>query len=357
MQAMQISKSQYKVSDFLSWQRSGSLELSPQFQRRPVWPPAAKSYLIDSVVRGLPMPIVFIRARTDLSTLEPKREIVDGQQRLRTLFSFIEPGILKDYDPAHDRFFVSKSHNADIAGKGFRQLARDIQIQLLNYEFSVHTLPSDTDDRQVLQIFARLNSTGVKVNSQEIRNALFIGEFKTAMYELAYEQLSRWKQWGIFNDTDIARMQEVEATSEFALVMLEGMQGKRQKALDTVYEKKEESFPEREEVSRRFRVVMDAIEENVGEILKDLEFSRPALFYTLFVYFYDRVFGLQASLGRASSRPVPRHTRNCIERASSIITESEIPEDLARALRGATSDPGSRSTRLTFLQQICSAQG
>src|SRR5438045_2613534 len=72
-----ITRTQYRVSDFLSWQRAKSLVLSPSFQRRPVWKTGAKSYLVDTVVRGLPMPIIFLREqKTDLESLEPKREVV-----------------------------------------------------------------------------------------------------------------------------------------------------------------------------------------------------------------------------------------------------------------------------------------
>jgi hypothetical protein len=84
MKAWNINKTQYKVSDFISWQRSKSLVLSPSFQRRPVWKKSAKSYLMDTIVRGLPIPIIFLRERqTSLEQLEPRREVVDGQQRMR----------------------------------------------------------------------------------------------------------------------------------------------------------------------------------------------------------------------------------------------------------------------------------
>jgi len=69
-----------------------------------------------------------------------------------------------------DSFVVTRTHNRDIAGKTFRQLSADIRKRILAYEFSVHVLPSDTEDRQVLQIFARMNATGVKLNDQELRN-------------------------------------------------------------------------------------------------------------------------------------------------------------------------------------------
>jgi uncharacterized protein with ParB-like and HNH nuclease domain len=121
MQNWEINKTQYKVSDFVSWQKGKNLNLSPSFQRRPVWKAGAKSYLIDTVVRGLPIPIIFLREKvSSISTLEPKREVVDGQQRIRTLFSYIDKSLLKDYKPKRDFFVVSEDHNPDLAGKEFR---------------------------------------------------------------------------------------------------------------------------------------------------------------------------------------------------------------------------------------------
>ena len=61
MDAIDISRTQYRVSDFISWQRSKTLVLSPSFQRRAVWKSGAKSYLIDTIARGLPIPIIFLR--------------------------------------------------------------------------------------------------------------------------------------------------------------------------------------------------------------------------------------------------------------------------------------------------------
>src|SRR6266480_2216925 len=143
METWDITRTQYRVSDFLSWQRAKSLVLSPSFQRNPVWKVGAKSFLVDTVVRGLPMPIIFLREqKTDLESLEPKREVVDGQQRLRTLISFIEPRSLPDYKEERDAFTVQKNHNAEIAGKKFSELSPELKRRLLDYQFSVHVKTS-----------------------------------------------------------------------------------------------------------------------------------------------------------------------------------------------------------------------
>ena len=185
MRRLEITRTIYKVSDFVSWQRAKSLVLSPSFQRRPVWKPGAKSYLIDTIVRGLPIPIIFLREqRANLDSLEPGREVVDGQQRIRAVLSYIEPSLLDDFNPARDDFTVQPAHNRELAGKIFSKLPSELKQRILDYEFSVHVLSSEVDDREILQIFARMNATGVKLNYQELRNAEYFGEFKTSMYHL-----------------------------------------------------------------------------------------------------------------------------------------------------------------------------
>ena len=51
MKTWEMTRTLYKVSDFVSWQKTKTLILSPSFQRRPVWKLGAKSYLIDTVVK------------------------------------------------------------------------------------------------------------------------------------------------------------------------------------------------------------------------------------------------------------------------------------------------------------------
>lgn len=256
-----IQKTVYKVSDFVGWQRDGMLVLSPSFQRRPVWKPIAKSFLMDTIVRGFPVPVIYIRERVDLDTQRTVREVVDGQQRLRTILSFIAPQELPDFNPNRDEFLVRATHNSDVAGKPFARLPAEVRSAVLGYEFSVHILASGTDDRDILQMFARINSTGIKLNPQELRNAEYFGAFKTSMYRLALEQLERWRDWHIFTEDQIARMKEVELTSDLAINMITGIVAKRQPTINKWYERYDDEFPGEEEVERRFRRVFDDIED------------------------------------------------------------------------------------------------
>src|SRR5437667_7301018 len=81
---------QYTISDFLSWHRQHLLVLNASFQRREVWTPAARSYLIDTILRQMPVPKIYLRTRIDSNTQQAVREVVDGQQRLRAIVDFVE---------------------------------------------------------------------------------------------------------------------------------------------------------------------------------------------------------------------------------------------------------------------------
>jgi uncharacterized protein with ParB-like and HNH nuclease domain len=198
VEKVQPTRTVFTVSQFLDWQRSGTLDLRPVFQRRPVWKSSAKSLLIDSVVRGYPIPIILIRQVQDLQSLRQRMEVVDGQQRLRTLLAFMDPDSLPDYSAESDSFTIRRIHNPEIGEKPFARLPDDIKQILLSYEFSTHVFPATTGDDLIFRIFARLNSTGLSLRPQEIRNSQFHGHFKTLVYELSFESLDYWKKWKVF---------------------------------------------------------------------------------------------------------------------------------------------------------------
>lgn len=65
------------------------MSLQPKYQRRLVWPFKNKVYLIDSILQGLPLPKFFLQIRVDSKTGKTIYDMVDGQQRLSTIFEFI----------------------------------------------------------------------------------------------------------------------------------------------------------------------------------------------------------------------------------------------------------------------------
>lgn len=344
----------FKFSDFLAWQRGGELILSPSFQRRPVWSPAAKSYLVDSIARGMPVPPIFVRERLDLSTQKTVREVVDGQQRLRTLIAFVDKASLPDASE-RDNFRVLRKHNPEIARHEFGDLASRVKSQILGYEFGTYILPPDTEDREVLGIFARLNSTGVKVNGQELRNAEYFGSLKQLMYQLAHEQLDRWRRWSLFSEDEIARMKEVEFVSDVTLTIEQAaITGKTQGRLNNLYERYDDSFPGAEELTRRFRKTMDVLEKEVGERLDGTVFRSDVLFYSLWVLTYDLLYGIDAPLDqKMKPRPLPSDSfREAVRIGSERIRSEDVNDDVLDAIRRASSDTARRVVRHEFLRSV-----
>jgi hypothetical protein len=348
----------FKVSDFLGWQRADALRLSPSFQRRPVWKPQAKSYLIDSIVRDLPIPLVFVRERLDLNTQSTIREVVDGQQRLRTIFTYIDSSCLADYEDARDGFAILAKHNPDLADKSFASLDPGVQKGILSYEFGTYVLPPETEDRDVLAIFARINSTGVRLNDQELRNAEYFGDLKKLMYQLALESLENWRVWKVFSEEAIARMEEVEFVSDLTLSLTNrSVTGKTQQRLNKLYRDNDDAFAEGSVVATRFRRVIRTIDDAVSHSLSETVFRSAVNFYSLWMLIYDLHFGLDSKLSvgsKAASIPHDRLARAVLE-ASNRIRSEDVPEDVLDAIRRASSDTGRRQTRHSFLR-ACYAQ-
>lgn len=348
-----MQKTVYKIADFIGWQRSDALKLSPRFQRRAVWKNGAKSYLIDTILRDYPVPIIFLRdLGTDPKTFVAKREVVDGQQRLRTVISYVAPELLGDFDAGRDAFTVSKAHNRDVAGLPFKDLDPVSQQAILNYEFSVQILPSTMDDREVVQLFRRLNSTNYTLNKQELRNATYFGEFKTSILQLSAEQLHRWRKWGTFTEDDISRMHEVEFTSECIISLIDQKIGGRlTKRLDTAYRDYDSAYPYREEIEKRFRKTMDVLADQFVPEHEASPLFRKRLAYTQIMVVADVLFGLDSPASkRVSAKTISPQSLAKWKKASESLAKRSAPAAILAATDRRTNDIKERRALFDYLR-------
>lgn len=343
MQTMaQPPVTQYPVNDFREWHENGQLELAPKFQRRPVWSRQAKSYLIDTILRGMPIPPIFIRMRIDPEKTQTVREVVDGQQRLRAVLEYLE-----------DDFAVSRAHDSPFGAKKFTKLPGEAQNRVLAYKFAVYML-EDVSDAEVLSIFARLNTYTLTLNPQERRNAQFFGEFKQTAYELALDHYEFWIRNKILRDVDIARMKDAELTSELLLSMIKGITETRATHLNSCYEQYDDDFPGRRTLIRQFRSVIDVIGELFPDSLRDSQFRRAPMFYSLFCGIFDAMYGLVGSSRKVKGFDKSRlkAVRVGLDRLSSVLDEDEPPRKYAGfvdASQRATADVARRQTRHEFV--------
>ena len=267
----------YSISDFIEWYNNDLLELSPDFQRRSVWSQNAKSYLIDTVIRGRPIPKILITQK--LLGTRQKRTVVDGQQRLRTILEFY-----------NGDFKISKAHNEEYAGCTYELLPEDIQKDFLKYELGVDLL-FDMSYEFILDVFARINTYTVSLNAQEKRNAKYIGYFKQYAYKYGLKYVRYFIDSKILTKAQVTRMAEAELAAELFVSLIGGVQ--TNKNTEQYYKKYEDEIGDLKKSSEKFDQIMSYIGETypAGEI-SETNWSRVHLFYTLFTVIGHFLYGL-----------------------------------------------------------------
>ncbi len=114
--------------------RENQLTLASEFQRDNVWPPVAKAYLIDTILANRPIPPLFFQRTVSAQTGRTVYSVVDGQQRLRAIFEFLE-----------NRFPLSESKNTSYYRKKYNDLTEDQKREILNYDLTIEELSGYTD--------------------------------------------------------------------------------------------------------------------------------------------------------------------------------------------------------------------
>ena len=331
----------YSINDFIEWEDRKQLEISPKFQRRSVWSPQAKSYLIDTILKDKPLPKIFIRATTDPKTKRTVREIVDGQQRMRAILSFVKDG-----------FKISKIHNEEYGGMTYSELPEDVQADFLKYEISVDLL-LDLSDRDVLDIFARLNTYSVSLNKQELFNAKYFGYFKQLVYKLSGDYYTFWTENKIFTERKIVRMAEAELVTDLLIAILDGIQSK--KNAEKYYQAYDETMEDRKEIENNFVNTMNLIGNLFEDTLQDSNFRTVPNFYGLFIALYHMNYGipnLEIARHKIDIKDYPK-IRNCLDEINCIFeSEDELPKEyyeFIKSTRDATTDVPARTTRCKFI--------
>jgi hypothetical protein len=269
------------ISWFRDRYREGSLEIKPPFQRKPVWVSRQKSYLIESILLGLPVPEVYIQQVVDEDG-DTTYAVVDGQQRIRTVLQFI--GVDEDPEQSEfNKFSLDKLEpQSQYYNTSFAELSSDEKRAFYGYKFSVRVL-NTSNDEDVRDMFRRLNKFLTPLNAQELRNAIYTGPFIRLIETLADNEY--WAENRIVTATQIRRMVDLQFVSELLIGVMHGPQGGSAKIVDDYYEQYEDfesEFPGQRQARDRFNDTLEQVAEILPE-LKNTRWSNLADFYTLFV--------------------------------------------------------------------------
>jgi len=267
-----LQTTHHNVSWFKKAADDGELVIRPRYQRNPVWLKPQKSSLIDTILRGFPVPELYMQELIETDGSQ-EHVVVDGQQRVTTCLEFVS-----------GEFEISEKESDKWGGLGFYDLTEDEQRIIWKYPFVVRIIPDIPED-EVKDIFTRLNRYNMALNKQELRHATYWGEFITCVEGIAENDF--WGESGIFSANDVRRMLDVEYISELAVGVLHGPQNKKN-SLDRWYKIYEAEFPDRHFLEEVFASVLGELAHVLPD-LRHTRWRRSSDFYTLFLVFADHV--------------------------------------------------------------------
>ena len=158
----------------------------PSFQRGYGWNQKQASLLIESFLMGLPVPGIYLFQEEDRTLL-----VIDGQQRLRTLQYFYEGAFGPESHGLAGREFVLTHVCEEFEGRTFETLYPQVRRQLddsLLHATIVEQIEPEDDGSSIYLLFERLNTQGVQLQPQEIRNSIYRGAFNEVLKELNESQ-------------------------------------------------------------------------------------------------------------------------------------------------------------------------
>ncbi len=332
--------------------REQSLFVNRRYQRKLVWTEPEKARLIESILRGFPIPLILLAERP--RTEGPgKYEIIDGVQRLNAIFSFIENAFA-----IGEQFFdveefarakqVAEAGIFSIASADEPRLPRKSCANLLDYQLAV-TIYTPSSETQVTEVFGRINSGGKQLSDQEKRQAGLITPFATLVRQVAAEirgdtskeilalsdmpeisidsrrarqnygltaEDTFWCYLGIIRNSDLRDGEDEEIVADLAASVLLGEPlARSRETLDEIYTPDSEmhnkvenalaAYQEqrlRQELKATFSVLRETIEsyKNERNILRSIVnpgSANPikAAFYAIFMSFFDLLIKRQHS--------------------------------------------------------------
>lgn len=301
---MKFEVTKWDIQTLHDYHEKKFLNLSPPYQRNFIWSITDQRYLIDSIKRNNPIPNFFI-----LKTGKNEYEMVDGQQRSRTILSFLA-GQFKDFKNV---LYNKKDY------PGY-----------LSYEFPV-TIISDTEGESIKDFYAMVNKTGVHLNKPEVRKADY---YDTILLKLINE-LSSSKQLvnlKIFTDSSLKRMNDTDFVSELIILIIKGHIDKKNHIDD--YFKKDITQSEYSKYKATFITIIEKI-TNLNKIfeISKTRYKQRNDFYTLFDfiknhddlkqeslnYFYKLLVAISSDIKPSQSDclPLMEYARNCVTQSNS----------------------------------------
>ncbi|BFN29374.1 hypothetical protein PSCT_01281 [Pseudomonas sp. SCT] len=323
---MDTSASNRRLRVLLTAIGNGSLLPQPEFQRRLVWINKDKVEFIRTVIEGYPFPEIYIAAGdVDTKTGEGAEMLVDGQQRITTLYQYFK-GAADLRLPANF--------------PAYNDLSQEEQVKFLEYKVVVRDL-GNMSIEQIKQVFQRINSTSYGLNAMEIHNARYGGEFKKFSEYIAQHEF--FDEHRIFTSTDVKRMNDTMYCASLVATVM-STYFNRDSEVETYLEMFNESLPRKDEIFSNFEVVFSFVERlnfpPKSRIYKKTDF------FTLFVELYKLLIECKVVLPIPQVRQELDNFFSVVDLVGAGVSTSDVDaERYYKAALQASNDRGNRIVR------------
>ena len=246
---MDWSTTDMTVADYFAAYERGDVTVNRQYQRSDrVWPEPAKSFLLESILLGYPIPKLSLHQITDVRTRKTRKEVVDGQQRSATIWGYLD-----------NEYRLSTSSEIEGgAGRKYDDLPDELKQRILDYTLSFDLFVATTQE-EVREVFRRINSFTVPLNAEEQRHAEYQGLFKWFIYRTAREYDVLFVESGMFTSKQIVRMQDTKWLAEIADALLNEVSTTSKAKLTALYKSHDKTFPREAELESRFKRSLDLL--------------------------------------------------------------------------------------------------
>lgn len=351
-----LSSQPTPIQTVYNWYRNGTLIVNRRYQRKLVWTLLEKQKLIDSILRGYPIPLVLLAEKPEQS--HSTFEILDGLQRLYTIVSFIENGFLTAENQYFDVEEFTRAKEEREA-ENFRasefgsKISRAEVAKILDYVLPISIIRNTTESI-VTDVFSRINSYGHRLSDQERRQAGLLSDFSqfvrtsacdvrgdVSIDTLPLHQMPEisvdlpkskygyrvqaedvfWVRHGILRSTDLRDSLDEQLIADIAACIVSEQLIERSKdALDSIYDPER---PEHTNVTSSFaaygadrikseikyclEVVDNIVAAGEFRTLRSLIFENkttnafPTVFSTIFLAIHELSFSDRLVLGNAAS--------------------------------------------------------
>jgi len=295
----------WKLKDLLEKYNNKTLDLNPSYQRRFIWSLTDQQTLINSIINGYAIPNLFLFEKE-----KGNFEMVDGQQRSRTILGFVNQQF-KTFD---------------------KQLYSDQAFgHLMDYKISIIIIEKLNAGENIEEFYALVNKAGVHLNRPELKKAEY---FETNFLKLvtSLAESEKFTELELFTDATAKRMVDIDLVSELITLLIMGNTDKKN-AVDKKFED-DITKAQYDEYQVSFNAILDVlISFNNKYPIKKTRYKQRNDFYTLFGfinqsnisnietlnYFYDLLIKFNDHIAPSNTKcaPFQNYSFHCISQSNS----------------------------------------